>query len=128
MSGYHIKLTGPFKPYVRMTQRGKWVKPEAKAYLASKQRLQFQLYSEMVDRPMMPGQAPLAVFLVISHSGGFHNRDLDNEIKALLDAMNGIVYPDDRWIDEIRASRVEGDRDAIHVYVEQKGDRHNGRG
>lgn len=36
-------------------------------------------------------------------------RDLDNGAKALLDAMNGIVYVDDSQIDDLRVRRVAGD-------------------
>lgn len=36
-------------------------------------------------------------------------RDLDNGAKALLDAMNGIVYVDDSQIDDLRVRRVAGE-------------------
>lgn len=120
---YYLKLKGPFKPYVRMTQRGKFVRPNARAYLDSKMRMQLQLKREMDNRhPMLPGQTPLYVYILIGHSRGFHNRDLDNELKAILDAMQGIVFPDDRWVDEIQVQRIASQDDLVHIYVQEKAD------
>lgn len=103
---YTFALDGRFKPYVRMTQRGKWVKPQAQEYIASKAALGFQMRVQMAQRgwDMLPGQTPLCVKVWISPP--LHNRDLDNEVKALLDAAQGVVFPDDRWVDRIEAVRV----------------------
>jgi crossover junction endodeoxyribonuclease RusA len=102
---YTFIIKGRFKPYVRMTQRGKYVKPEAREYLASKDRIGYDIAEQMRQRgqEMLPGQTPLWVEIRISPA--LHNRDLDNEAKALLDAMNGVVFPDDRWVDVLTASR-----------------------
>ena len=43
-------------------------------------------------------------------------RDLDNLLKAVTDAMNGIVYDDDSQIDELRVKRLPG-TPAAHVAV-----------
>ena len=47
--------------------------------------------------------------LVFEFPGGWHNADLDNQIKAVVDAANGIVWPDDRWIDSLYGARKAGD-------------------
>ena len=117
MSRYHLRLDDCFKPYVRMTQRGKFVRPEAQAYLASKDALQLQLNQQMVDLPMLPESTPLHVDILIDHAHGFNNRDLDNEIKAILDAMQGIVFKNDCWIDRIAARRVRGGQCRIWISV-----------
>lgn len=112
-------LVGPFKPYVRMTQRGKWVDPQAQAYLASKAALGRQFQEQMVGRWMHIERGwPLYVGIYIEHVKGFHNRDLDNEVKAILDAMQGIVFDDDRWVDRLDAIRVRAEQDRIIVAVE----------
>jgi len=116
-TAYHVTAAGPFKPYVRMTQAGKWVKPEAKAYLASKQSLGLQFTAAMVDRTMIPRGVPLAVEICITHNGGFHHCDLDNQAKAILDAAQGIVFEDDRWVDSLKAKRERGDCDLVQLYV-----------
>jgi len=112
---YEFQLEGPFKPYVRMTQRGKWVKPEAQAYLASKEAHGWQFLQQMGGEEVIPRGIPLMVTIVIDPPN--HRRDLDNEIKALLDAMQGIVFEDDRWVDRIYASRRDWNGPAATVAV-----------
>lgn len=102
---FWLHLLGKPVPYVRMTQRGKFVRPEAKRYLASKDAFALQMRAQMGGREPL-GREPLVVRLEFWYTGGpDHRRDLDNEIKAMLDAGNGIVWEDDRWIDVIVASR-----------------------
>ena len=101
-------LTGRIKPYVRMTQKGKYVDPQAAEYLASKQALQLQMKTSMNadNYERFANGIPLLAYLsfhVPSSQG--HRADLDNLIKAVLDAGNDILYEDDRWIDNIRAHR-----------------------
>lgn len=43
--------------------------------------------------------------------------DLDNMIKALLDAMNGVVLHDDSQVWEINAEKVYGIEPRIEVYI-----------
>jgi len=106
IAALYFTLTGKIKPYVRMTQRGKFVKKNAQEYLASKEAIRWQLRQQMEEGQMLPERTPLAVCLVFNYDGGFHNRDLDNTVKAALDAAQGIVFPDDRWVDVIYAKRV----------------------
>ena len=117
MSELQFNLRGVFKPYVRMTRRGKFVKQNAKDYLASKFAIGLQAKQQMNGAAMLPGQTPLAVTIYIERQGGFHNRDLDNEVKAILDALQGIAFPDDRWVDTIRATRKRGVADYVLVTV-----------
>jgi len=63
------------------------------------------------------GKVSLHVRIDITHSGGFNNRDLDNEIKAILDACNKVVWVDDRWVDSITATRKRGDIDCVEVEI-----------
>lgn len=115
-----MSLLGKPVPYMRMTQRGKFVKPEAKRYLASKDALALQMRAQMAGRPPL-GREPLIVHLEFWYtSGPDHRRDLDNEIKAVLDAGNGIVWEDDRWIDVIVASRHRAQvQDGVEIVVER---------
>jgi len=114
---YTFRLTGRFKPYVRMTQRGKWVKPEAQAYLASKAQLGWQLLEQMQanEWELIPRGIPLAVAIVIQPVR--HTCDLDNQCKGLLDAAQGIVFEDDRWVDHIVAGRDGDGEDVTHFTV-----------
>lgn len=113
-------ITGRIKPYVRMTQRGKWFRPEAQEYLASQADVALQLRCQMVHAgwDMLPVKTPLAVSIQFQIPNDYHHMDLDNLIKAVQDAANGIVYADDRWIDSIQATREGGEEYVTTFEVE----------
>ncbi len=108
MSIYSFQFVGRFKPYVRMTQRSKWVNAQAQEYLTSKARLRQRFQEEMLFSAwdMLPKGVHLAAQIVIRAPGGLNNRDLDNEVKAILDAAQGIVFPDDRWFNLLFAFKI----------------------
>lgn len=108
-----------FKPYVRMTQNGKWVKPEAQAYLSSQHEIAHTLKVLMAEKgwTMISRGKPLSAMMRIRHSHGFNNRDLDNEIKAIMDAAQGVVFEDDRWIDSIGATRERADECSVSLLI-----------
>ena len=101
----------PVMPYVRMTQKGKWSSPRAQEYLANRSCLEFGIKRALSEggHYMLPAQTPLwiAIIYVAPREQG-HRCDTDNLLKAVLDACNGIVYPDDRWIDSISIRRYFG--------------------
>lgn len=103
-------LTGKIKPYTRMTRRGKYTRPSAQEYLASQESLKWQLKQQMTKNgwQIFHSKVPLAIELSLG-VGKIHNHDLDNVLKAVLDAANKIAYTDDRWIDEIRIRRYKSD-------------------
>lgn len=119
---YSFELTAKVKPYVRMTRRGMWVKPEAMEYLDSKAELARQLALQMAPLGGLLGRSPLGVEILFCCADGFHHKDLDNMVKAVLDAANKIVYADDRWIDSIIANRIAAsdgcDRTIFKVWEE----------
>ncbi len=108
---YTFTIEGRIKPYVRMTQRSKWANPQAQEYLCSQDAIRVQLRQQMVENgwEMLDGQTPLSVSLVFTFPGGWHNMDLSNLIKACEDSANNLVWPDDRWIDNLHAARKAGD-------------------
>jgi Holliday junction resolvase RusA-like endonuclease len=111
-------ITGEIKPYVRMTRRGKWGSPQAQEYLSSKAAIQMQLKEQMRGRERL-GRVPIQVRMFISVADRLHTKDLDNQIKAVLDACNGIVWADDRWIDDISAVRyMDGHPDGALAQME----------
>jgi Holliday junction resolvase RusA-like endonuclease len=118
-----VTLTVDFKPvpYVRMTQRGKYVDARAQGYLSSKMAMALKMRTQMNAQGREPfGRDPLGVEIeFVYERGADHRRDCDNEIKAVLDAANGVVWADDRWVDEIRAVRRgggKGDRVRLTVW------------
>lgn len=98
-------LTGHITPYVRMTQGGKFSDPAAQRYLASQEALRVQMKAQMAaaGAEMLPAKTKLGVDGWV---GTDRKGDLDNIIKAILDAAQGIVFPDDRWVDFIIVHRV----------------------
>lgn len=91
------------KPYVRMTQKGKWMDPQAREYMASKNQLAYALRTQMLRygyEPILP-KTPFAVSLHYQAPNIFQF-DLDNVLKAVMDAANGIVFTDDRWCVDFR--------------------------
>jgi Holliday junction resolvase RusA-like endonuclease len=107
-----IVLTGKIKPYVRMTRAGKYVKLDALEYRASQAELAWQIRQQMGESGMLelPGQTPLRARMKIQ-TVSLHTCDLDNQLKAILDAGNKILYPDDRWIDHVVVERSKGTAD-----------------
>jgi len=57
-----------FKPYVRMTRGGKWVRPEAMAYLASQAALKTEMRTQMSRRgwEKIPKGSPLSIAIAIT--------------------------------------------------------------
>jgi Holliday junction resolvase RusA-like endonuclease len=109
------------KPYVRMTQRGKFVKKNALEYLASKTELQSKIKSYMNSHGLEPltKNTPL-IFSLSIHvpvSQGYR-ADLDNIVKAVVDACNKIVFDDDRYINEITATRWIDDKNYLLFRVD----------
>ncbi len=111
-----LTLTGAVKPYVRMTRRGKWTNAQAQEYLASRMSLALQAKEQMRGRAPL-GRMPLRVHIIFSVSERMHTKDLDNLVKAVLDALNGVAWQDDRWVDEISAVRrlAEDNKTIVHV-------------
>ncbi len=107
MLSYTFLLPFRLQPYVRMTQRGKYVKPEARAYLESQERTGWTLKQRMLERgwEMLPKRTPLGVRALFQVDRRVHCQDLDNILKALIDAAQGVVFQNDMWIDSIATDR-----------------------
>lgn len=91
------------KPYVRMTQKGKWVDPQAREYMASKSQLAYAFRTQMLRHAYepIPAKTPFAISLHYQAPNIFQF-DLDNVLKAVMDAANTIIFPDDRWCVDVR--------------------------
>lgn len=112
-------IHGKFVPYVRMTQRSKWVNPRARAYLASKDALAWEYRRQMNGADLFE-RTPLKVTIDIIMTGGLHRVDLDNQIKALMDSAQGVVFGNDCWIDEFgKVIRRLGDEDMVKIEIER---------
>lgn len=119
MTGMTFVLSGPIRPYTRMTQKSKWVNPAAVRYIGDQGRIKGEILEEMSRHhwQMIERGTPLGVHVVIQATGRLHCRDLDNELKAVLDALQGVALEDDRWVDQASAYRRLGDIDVVVVQV-----------
>ena len=62
----------------------------------------------------MAAAADVTVTITNFHLGGHH--DVDNVIKPILDAMNGVIYMDDRYVIRVISQRVDlSDRSVIQA-------------
>ena len=107
------------KPYTRMTKRGKFVQEDAIAYIASQGALQWEYKKQMMAQnwEMIPAGPSIVLGIEINMPARLHGCDLSNQIKAIEDAANKIVWADDRYIDTITADRMTGPDWKITVFV-----------
>ncbi|MCS1351171.1 RusA family crossover junction endodeoxyribonuclease [Mechercharimyces sp. CAU 1602] len=88
-------------PAVRMTQRGKWTRPNAKRYLAYKNNVGWAAKGAGVRPTKAPVRVEIRVYLHGKREG-----DVDNYSKSILDGMNGIAYEDDKQVRRLEIEKV----------------------
>lgn len=117
---YHFTYPGLVVPYVRMTQRSKFVNEKARTYLASKDNIRMAIRLQMMNHGWepMPAKTPFLVKIVFRRMN-LYTCDLDNLAKAVLDAMNGIVFDDDRYCVTLEAGKGRGE-DYFNAYLEAR--------
>jgi Holliday junction resolvase RusA-like endonuclease len=112
----HMLLPGPIVPYTRMTQGSLWTE-RSRRYLASQTALRLQMQAEMARNgwTMFPAMTLLRLHVVFGWC--MHTHDLSNILKACEDAANGVIWADDRWIDEIVTRRESWDKPGLALWV-----------
>lgn len=99
----NFMIAGRIKPYVRTTRKKKYVDPQWKQYEASRSSIRWQLAQQMnaFNIPMFPPKTPLSVSLSY-FTRSIWNHDIDNVLKAILDACQDVLFPDDRYIQQVK--------------------------
>lgn len=106
------KVTLPYPPsvnrYLRFSPKGwAYTTKEAKTY---KQGAKLRALTQGM-RPVTEGEVALSLAVYRPRKRG----DIDNVLKVLLDALNGVAYVDDGQIGELHIHRLE---DAANPRVE----------
>lgn len=112
---YRITIPGRPVPAARMTQRGKFIKPEALRYLEYKEKV--GLFAKASGIPKIEGE--IAVECKFFLKGG-KLPDVDNLLKAVMDGLNGVAWKDDRQVVKISAERIEDECERVEVQIMQK--------
>ncbi len=101
--GHLIAFTVPGRPVpaVRMTQRGKWVKENAKRYLAYKDSVGWS--AKAVHWGLIRGLVRVEIHLYLTNDKPIG--DVDNYAKAILDGLNGVVWVDDTQVAQLHVYR-----------------------
>ncbi|SDY71194.1 RusA family crossover junction endodeoxyribonuclease [Thermoactinomyces sp. DSM 45892] len=112
----HFTIKGRAVPYTRMTRRGKYVRTDAQRYLAYQEVVQLHARQAMAKEgwQCIPKKVPIEFGCKVYLKGGLDG-DLSNYVKGIEDALNRLVYEDDRYI-------VRYTKDTEKVFVDHKDD------
>lgn len=112
----HLHYTAIVVPYVRVG-RERWT-DRASRYLASKDALALAIRQARtaagVTGPADDQHMNWAVTLAVRRKSRRHY-DLDNVVKAVMDAANGIVWADDRQVSHLGATKHGPGEDSMLV-------------
>lgn len=118
---------------VRMTRNGKWMNESALRYLAYKKDIGWQIRTQMCEMDVMKSAlAVKATFILpipqswskkkqISAIGTYHTSkpDIDNLVKGLFDALNGVLWEDDNRVVDMKAEKIYGEKPGIKLEVKE---------
>ena len=117
-----IIIPGRPVPAVRMTGRGKWKKPEAQRYLDYKAQVGWQALAQTTKPITGYVAVNVRVYLWGKNTPMGNDGDCDNYLKAGLDALNGIVWVDDRQVIKATVEKIATRAQAeerMEIYVEE---------
>lgn len=90
------------RPYTRTTQKQKYTDPRWTRYTHSRDHIRADFLEQVQGHEKWGAGDHLSVHIVISTGvSNYNNIDLDNELKGILDALQGYAFTNDAWIDEI---------------------------
>jgi Holliday junction resolvase RusA-like endonuclease len=116
---------------VRMTQRGKFLKPNAQRYLNYKQAVGYQLRQQYPEPTEYAVAVKARFVLPMPKSWSKKKRaemagaycpvkpDGDNLVKGLFDAANGIVWKDDNLVVRCEYEKIYGETGRIELEVQE---------
>lgn len=114
---------------VRMTQRGKWKDKRAMAYLNYKRLIGWQIRQQWSEPIETPCKVNVTFHMPIPQSWSQKKKceslgmphvkkpDIDNIVKGLFDAANGIIWKDDNQVCELTCRKIYSDQPRIEIEV-----------
>lgn len=129
-----IKIIADIAPMgaVRMTQRSKFVSTAAQRYLTYKRYLAYSA-KEVVKQPVTGAvKVTMAFYYPVPVSWSEKKRtaalagdllpevkpDIDNVIKGVFDALNGVAWADDKQVVQESSSKRYSDKPRLEIVVE----------
>ena len=89
-----------------------------------------EMYAKLAGCELLSGSVTISVQFIFerpkSHfnksglkkdSPAFVNCDIDNLLKGVLDALNGIAFIDDRQVEYVKAGKIWGDESATRIEI-----------
>ena len=110
MTQYYLGWPGKIHPYVRTTQRQKWVDPRYKKYQVFKSA--FRAAGNCAGMPIVLDKDKAYRLICNLYTEGASRADLDNLVKGIMDAL----WEQDRMIKEIWA-KLHEHKDEDHTTV-----------
>lgn len=118
MKYYHIDIV-PMGA-VRMTRKGKYKDEAAQRYLSYKQAIQWQIAVQNKEETIFenPVEVDVVFYMPIPKSWSKPKRerhafkphktkpDIDNVLKGLFDALNGLIWKDDNLVAKVSVTKV----------------------
>lgn len=115
---------------VRMTQRGKWNNPNALRYLNYKQEIAYRLHQSFYTPRTDAVSIKVTFYMPIPQSWSKRKRsasdgmpcmvkpDIDNMIKGVFDAANGVIWKDDNQVVKVESQKIYSFAPGIEIQVE----------
>jgi Holliday junction resolvase RusA-like endonuclease len=100
----------------RQARRGgkswRFTDPEVKAWQET-----VQAYWMQAGRPLYRGYVSVTLSFALSERD-YKKKDVDNLAKAILDALNGLAYPDDRQVSQLHIFKQPADKIGATITLE----------
>jgi Holliday junction resolvase RusA-like endonuclease len=114
-----IVIPGRPIPYVRMTQRGKYVKKNAQRYLAYKDIVGYTAKTSNIHVSDKKIKISVFIYLNGKKTPMGMDGDSDNYLKTACDSLNGIAYIDDRQITEAHVWKYpcQKDEERMEIFI-----------
>ena len=122
IDGWMLSVSMPIRviPYVRMTQRSKWGNPRAREYLDNQASIRDRVILIMAQHGIQPFDRKDELKVHFKVVRTTKRGDFDNFIKAVADALQKAVYPDDKQIMSIVFDLETAKEPHLFAWVERK--------